>query len=163
MTWSSMVWFCRRAPHRAVGTAYGTPDMTSTPPATMTSARPALIIAMPETTASMAETQTRSMDTAVAVTGMPASMAAERATLLVRYGSKQLPEAHVVHVARLDAGAGHGLTDDRGGEQVRGHVLEGAAEGADGRAAGGRDDYVVHQTLPREGRPADSRAVAGAR
>ena len=86
-----MVWFCRRAPHRAVGTAYGTPDMTSTPPATMTSARPALIIAMPETTASMAETQTRSMDTAVAVTGMPASMAAERATLLVRYGSKQLP------------------------------------------------------------------------
>ena len=51
--------------------------MTSTPPATMTSARPALIIAMPETTASIAETQTRSMDTAVVVTGMPASMAAD--------------------------------------------------------------------------------------
>ena len=77
MTWSSMVWFCRRAPTVPSALVYGTPDMTSTPPATTTSARPALIIAMPETTASMAETQTRSIETAVAVTGMPASMAAE--------------------------------------------------------------------------------------
>ena len=36
---------------------------------------------MPDTTASMAETHTRSIETAVAVTGMPASMAADRATL----------------------------------------------------------------------------------
>ena len=48
----------------------------------MTSTRPAWIMAMPEMTASMPEMQTRLMVTAVEVSGgIPASMAATRATL----------------------------------------------------------------------------------
>ena len=94
-----MVWFCSRAPQRAVGIAYGTPDITSTPPATMTSASPALIMAMPETTASMAETQTRSIDTAVELTGMPAAIAADRATLLGMLSEEVLRPSGVHHFA----------------------------------------------------------------
>ena len=58
----------------------------------MISAMPAWIIAMPETTASIPEMQTRLTVTAVTVSGIPAIRAAMRVTLRASTGSMQQPK-----------------------------------------------------------------------
>ncbi len=56
---------------------------------------------------------------------------------------------HILHLARINPGAGDRMADGVGAQRLGGRVVEGAAIGlADGRAGGGNNDGFAHEQPP---------------
>ena len=120
--WSSTSPWPSRWPQRAPGSRYGAPLMLSVPPATTTSASPALIACAASITALRPEPQTLLTVCAGTDFGMPAVIAAWRAGFMPSPACRMQPRITSSTCVRRDAGAAHRLGNHDAAELHGGDV-----------------------------------------